>query len=70
MHKIGQSGGFADSFLGSILKTDLSLMKNVLKTLAKRVLATELAIDAAMKSLKDVGLLIKDVSETIENEAK
>ena len=45
-------------------------MKNVLKTLAKRVLATELAIDAAMKSLKDAGLLIKDVSETIENEAK
>ena len=70
MHKIGQSGGFVDSFLGSILKTDLSLMKNVLKTLAKRVLATELAIDAAMKSLKDAGLLIKDVSETIENEAK
>ena len=70
MHKIRQSGGFVDSFLGSILKKDLSLMKNVLKTLAKRFLATELAIDAAMKSLKDAGLLIKDVSETIENEAK
>ena len=38
MHKTGQSGGFLDRLLGSLLKTGLPLMKNVLKTLAKSVL--------------------------------
>ena len=38
MHKIGQSGGFLGRLLGSLLKTELVLMKNVLKQLAKSVL--------------------------------
>ena len=38
MHKIGQSGGFLDRLLGTLLKTGLLLMKNVLNPLAKNVL--------------------------------
>ena len=38
LHKIGQSGGLLGRLLGLLLKTGLSLMKNVLKPLAKRVL--------------------------------
>ena len=38
LHKIGQSGGFSGGGLGSLLKTRLSLMKNVLKQSAKCVL--------------------------------
>ena len=38
LHKVGQSGGFLGRLLGPLLKTGLSLMKNVLKPLAKRVL--------------------------------
>ena len=37
-HQIGQSGGFLGRLLGQLLKAGLSLMKNVLKPLAKRVL--------------------------------
>ena len=33
-----QSGGFLDRLLGSLLKTGLPLMKNVIKPLAKSVL--------------------------------
>ena len=35
---MGQSGGFLGRFQRPLLKTDFSLMKNVLKTLAKSVL--------------------------------
>ena len=38
MHKIGQSGKFLGRLLGPLLKTGLSLMKNVLKPLVKSVL--------------------------------
>ena len=38
MHKIGQSGGFLGRMLELLIKTGLSLMKNVLKPLAKSVL--------------------------------
>ena len=38
MHKVGQSGGFLGRILGPSLKTGLSLMKNILKTLVKSVL--------------------------------
>ena len=38
MHKIGQSGWFLDRILGPLQKSGLSLMKNVLKPLAERVL--------------------------------
>ena len=37
-HKIWYSGGFLSRFLGPLLKTGLSLMKNLLKLLAKSVL--------------------------------
>ena len=110
LHKIGQLGGFIGRRLGPLLKTGLSLMKNVLKSLAKSVLiplgltAAASALDAAIhkkmfesgcpsdltsrtatlivsneemniimkivKSLEGSGLLIKGVSETIQNEAK
>ena len=38
LHKIGPLGEFLDSLLGPILKTGLSLIRNVLKILAKSVL--------------------------------
>ena len=38
MSKIGQSGGFLGRLLGPLLKTELPLMKNALKPLAKSVL--------------------------------
>ena len=38
LHKIGKSGGFLGRPLGALLKADLTLMKNLLKPLAKSVL--------------------------------
>ena len=38
LHEIGQSGGFLSRLLGSLLKTCLPLIGNVLKPLAKIVL--------------------------------
>ena len=38
MHKIGQSGGFLGRLLGSLLKTRLPLIGNVMKPLAESVL--------------------------------
>ena len=38
LHKIGQSGRFLGRLLRPLLKSELSLMKNVLKQLTKRVL--------------------------------
>ena len=37
LHKIGQSGGFLGRFLGPLLKTGLSLIRNALKPLTKSV---------------------------------
>ena len=100
IHKIGQSEGFLGRLLGSLIKTRLPLIANILKPLAKSVLIplgltaaaslTDAAIHKKMfgsgftkliisneemediikivKSLKDFGLLIKGVSETIKNE--
>ena len=54
MHKIGHSRGFLGRLLGLLLKPSLSLMTNVLKPLAKRVLipleltAGALATDGAV----------------------
>ena len=102
IHKIGQSEGFLGRLLGSLIKTRLPLIANILKPLAKSVLiplgltavasVTDAAIHKKMfgsgftkliilneemediikivKSLKDSGLLIKGVSETIKNETK
>ena len=38
LHKIGQSGGFLGRHIGTLLKTGLPLIGNVLKQLAKRAL--------------------------------
>ena len=38
MHKIGESGGFLDRVLESLLKTGLPLIGSLLKPLAKSVL--------------------------------
>ena len=102
MHEIGQSLAFLGRHLGPLLKNELPLIKNVLKSLAKSVLIPlELTAAASTtnatihknilgsgkttliisneeingimkkaKSLKESGLLTKDVSKTIENEAK
>ena len=102
IHKIGQSEGFLRRLLGSLIKTRLPLIANILKPLAKSVLiplgltAVASVTDAAIhkkifgsgfikliilneemediikivKSLKDSGLLIKGVSETIKNDTK
>ena len=94
-HRIRQSGG-----LGPLLKTGLSFIGNILKSLAKSVLpslgltAAASATDAAIhekifgsgvttiwyeeindimkivKSLEESALLIKGVSETVQNERK
>ena len=54
MHKLGQSGGFSGRLLRPLIKKRLSLMKNLLKTLAKIVsiplglTAAALATDAAI----------------------
>ena len=47
LHKIGQSGGFLGRLLGPLLKTGLSLIGNVLKPLAKKVLILLRLITAA-----------------------
>ena len=97
-----QSGGFLRSLLGSLLKTGLPLIKNVIKPLAKSVLihlgltAAASEADAGIhkkilgsgnttliisndeinniikitKSLEDSGLLLKGVTETVQNEVK
>ena len=97
-----QSGRFLGRLLGILIKTGLSLMKNIIQPLAKGVLIplglTEavLAADAGIyktilgsgtttliisneamkgvmkivKSLEDSGLILKGVSETIQNEAR
>ena len=100
-----QSRGFLGRFLGPLLKTGLSLIKNVIKPLGKSVLiplgltAAASAADAGIqkkilgsrhnntttlitsndemediikivKSLEHSGLLLKRISETVQNEAK
>ena len=47
LSKIGQSGGFLGRLLGPLLKAGLSLMKKVLKPLAKSVLTPFGLISAA-----------------------
>ena len=55
LHKIEQRGGFLGRLLGPLLKTDLTLIKNVLKPLSKSVLiplgliAAASATDAAIQ---------------------
>ena len=40
LHKTGKSGGFLNRLLWTLLKTGLSLMKNVLKPLVKSILTS------------------------------
>ena len=54
LSKMIQSGGFLGRLLGSLLKTGLSLIKNVIKPLAKSVL-TPYGLTAAA-SAADVGI--------------
>ena len=54
LSKIIQSGGFLGRLLGPLLKTGLSLIKNVIKPLAKSVL-TPLGLTAAA-SVADAGI--------------
>ena len=92
--KMIQSGGFLSRLLGTLLKTGLPLIKNVIKPLAKSVIiplgltAAASAADAGIhttliisnnemegiikivKSLEDSGLLLKGVTETVQNEVK
>ena len=103
LSKMIQSGGFLGKLLGSLLKTGLPLMKNVLTPLAKSVLiplgltAAASAADVEIhkkilgsgghttliisnkdmddlieivKSLEDSGLLLKGVTESVQNEVK
>ena len=84
LSKMIQSGGVLGRLLGPLLRTGLPLMKSVIKPLAKTVLVP-LGLTAAafiisndemddilkiVKSLEDSGVLLKGVSETIQNEAK
>ena len=52
LHEIGHSGGLLGRLLGPLLKTGLSLMKNVIKALAKSSLIP-LGLTAAL-SARDV----------------
>ena len=106
LSKMIQLGGFLGRLLGLLLKTGLSLMKNVIEPLVKSVLiplglTAAAAADAGIhkkilgsgnhplhntvliisndeiadiikivKSLEDSGLLIKGVTETVQNEVK
>ena len=102
LSKMIQSGGFLSKLLGPLLKTGLSLIKNVIKPLAKSVLiplgltAAASAADAGIhkkilgsgnttliisnkdmedlikivKSPEDSGLLLKRVTESVQNEVK
>ena len=55
MYKIGQSGGFLGRMLGLLLNTGLSLMKNVLNSLAKIVLIP-LVLTAAAAAATDAAI--------------
>ena len=107
LSKVIQSGGFLGRLLGPLLKTELPLIKNVIKPLAKIVLiplgltTAASARDAGIhkkilrsghnyplsatliisnnemediikivKSFEDSGLLLKGVTETVQNEVK
>ena len=90
LSKMIQSGGFLGRLLGPLLKTGLSLIKNVIKPLAKSVLIplglTAAAQQQMQEYIKNIGvweydninnitttysgLLLKEVTETVQNEVK
>ena len=70
LSKMIQSGGFLDRLLRPLLKTELPLIKNVIKSLAKRVLiplrltAAASAVDAGMhKKILRSGKSLLDVAK-------
>ena len=79
-----QSGGFLGGLLGPLVRAGLPLMKSVIKNagIHKKILGsahnTTLIISndemedilKIVRSLEYLGLLLKEVSETIQNEAK
>ena len=71
-----QSGGFLGRLLGPLLKTGSPSTKNVMKLLGSGTTTLIISNDEMkdiiriVKSLEDSGLLLKGVSETIQNEAK
>ena len=75
LSKMIHSGEFLGKLLGPLLKTGLPLIKNVITSLAKSVLIP-LGLTAAadlikiVKSLEDSGLLLKGVTESVQNEVK
>ena len=56
LSKIVQLGGFLGRFLGTLLKAGLSLMKNVLKPVAKRFLMP-LGLTAALPATDEAILI-------------
>ena len=90
LSKMIQSGGFLGRLLGPLLKKGLSLIKNVIKPLAKSVLIplglTAAAQQQMQEYIKNIrvweydninnitttysGLLLKEVTETVQNEVK
>ena len=56
MHKIGQSGGSLSRLLGPLLQTELPLVKDLLRALAKSALIP-LALKAADQQKKSFGRL-------------
>ena len=76
LHKIRQSGGFLGRLLGPLLKTGLSLIGNVLKTLTKSVLipleltAAASATDAAIHKKifgSDTNLVLRILNEEMND---
>ena len=71
-----QSGGFLGRLLGPLLKTGSPSTKNVTKLSGSGTTTLIISNDEMkdiiriVKSLEDSGLLLKGVSETIQNEAK
>ena len=75
MNKIGPSGGFLGRRLGSLLKTGLPLIQNVLKPLAKSILITlgltaaALSINAAIhKKMCESGVISLIISDEEMND--
>ena len=66
LSKMIQSGGFLSRLLGPLLKTGLPLIKNVIKPLWNEM---EDIIEI-VQALEDSGLLLKGVTETVQNEVK
>ena len=62
--------GFFGRFLDPLLKTGLPLIKNVIKGLAKSALFPLRLTAAVLVAYEDSCLLLKEVSEAIQNDAE